>query len=61
MSKLLPLPLVYASSYQASISGDHRFPMGKYGAVHALISQRPWFAEASLHQAIPATVQQASL
>ena len=39
MSKSLPLPLVYASSYQASIPGDHRFPMGKYGAVHALISQ----------------------
>ncbi|MGB0480823.1 MAG: histone deacetylase [Alphaproteobacteria bacterium] len=56
-----PLPLVYASAYQASIPGDHRFPMGKYGAVHALISQRPWFAQAVLHQAIPATVQQASL
>ncbi len=61
MSVSLPLPLVYASTYQASIPSDHRFPMGKYGTVYALISQRPWFAEASLHQAIPATVQQASL
>ncbi|MEC8274562.1 MAG: histone deacetylase, partial [Pseudomonadota bacterium] len=61
MSGSLPLPLVYASAYQASIPGDHRFPMGKYGVVHALISQRPWFSDAVLHQAIPATVQQASL
>lgn len=56
-----PLPLVYASAYQADIPIDHRFPMGKYSAVFALLSKRSWFADVSSHQAIPATVQQASL
>jgi len=54
------LPLVFSRRYQAAISARHRFPMGKYGAVHAVLSARPWFSEVEIHRAAPATLDQAA-
>lgn len=56
-----PLPLVVSSRYQAAISARHRFPMGKYGAVHKAVSHRGWSQQAVFHQAQPVTPEQAAL
>lgn len=56
-----PLELVYSPSYQAAIPARHRFPMGKYGAVHRALAARPWYSAVTRHRAVPVTPQQAGL
>jgi len=53
------LPLVFSQRYQASISSRHRFPMGKYGAVHRAVQARDWSTEVEFHNASPARQCQA--
>ena len=55
------LPLVFSQRYQAAISRQHRFPMGKYGAVHEAVQRRPWAGEIAFVTAQPVTVGQAAL
>ena len=55
------LPLVFSQRYQAVISSRHRFPMGKYGAVHNAVKGREWAREVEFITAEPVTEAQASL
>lgn len=55
------LPLVFSQRYQASISSRHRFPMGKYGAVHRVVQGRDWAAHADFRNAQAASQAQAEL
>ncbi|MGB1161825.1 MAG: histone deacetylase [Alphaproteobacteria bacterium] len=55
------LPLVFSQRYQAAISRQHRFPMGKYGAVHEAVQRRSWARDAAFFTAEPVTASQAAL
>ncbi len=56
-----PLPLIVSPRFQAAISSNHRFPMGKYGAVQDVVSARDWVQQAILHPAQAVTPEQAGL
>ena len=55
------LPLIFSQRYQAAISSRHRFPMGKYGAVHSAVQNREWAKDVEFFSAEPATAKQAAL